>query len=148
MKPENISDAIGMLDEDLIAGADAARKGRLPDRSKKRRPFWIAGTAAAVCLCLLVTCLFVPGTSSNATVIAEAVYPQMSPYPNEEEYISPVTGEFDDEGFSQVYDAWRESRRAQLNQPDGSRTVWKPSFPPPLQTFFPAPKGRILFILR
>ena len=53
MKPENISDAIGMLDEDLIAEADAARKGRLSDRSKRRRPFWVAGAAAAVCLCLL-----------------------------------------------------------------------------------------------
>ena len=136
MKPENISDAIGMLDEDLIAGADAARKGRLSDRSKRRRPFWVAGTAAAVCLCLLVTCLFVPGTSSKATVIAEAVYPQMSPYPNEEEYISPVTGEFDDEGFSQVYDAWRESRQAQLNQPDGYQDG--------LEAFFSAATANLL----
>ena len=58
MKPENISDAIGMLDEDLIAGADAARKGRLSDRSKRRRPFWVAGAAAAVCLCLFGRLLY------------------------------------------------------------------------------------------
>lgn len=42
-----------------------------------------------------------------AISLAEASYPTMAPYPNEADFIDPKTGIFDDEGFSQVYDAWR-----------------------------------------
>lgn len=41
-----------------------------------------------------------------------AVYPQMASYPDETEFIDPKTGEFDSEGFSEVYDVWWEQQRS------------------------------------
>lgn len=52
-------------------------------------------------------------------LLAAASYPEMAPYPNEMEYVDKKTGEFDDEAFSVVYDAWRESQNTQRRQPDG-----------------------------
>ena len=48
----------------------------------------------------------------SAYAIAQAQYPEMAPYPNENDYVTPA-GDIDDEGFSAVYDAWRESIKAQ-----------------------------------
>lgn len=46
-----------------------------------------------------------------AYLLAEGVYPEMAPYPNEQDYTDRQTGEFDHEGFSAVYDAWVADRR-------------------------------------
>ena len=137
MKPETLSDAIGMLDEELTSAADEMRSKKANDKKKHRgkRPLWVAGTAAAACICLFVTWLLLPGSPSQASVIAEAAYPEMAPYPDESDYIS-LTGDFDDEGFSQVYDAWRESRQAQLDQPEGYQDG--------LESFFPAASAALL----
>ena len=54
-----------------------------------------------------------------AEVIAEAAYPEMAPYPDESEFVDPVTGIFDDAGFSQVYDAWRGNRDLRQDIPQG-----------------------------
>ena len=40
--------------------------------------------------------------------LVETVYPERAPYPNEMEYLNQKTGDFDDESFRKVYDAWRE----------------------------------------
>lgn len=48
----------------------------------------------------------------TVSLLAEAVYPEMAPYPNEMEYINEKTGEFDNDGFRVVFDAWREQQRA------------------------------------
>lgn len=53
--------------------------------------------------------------ADTSHIIAEPSYPDMAPYPNEMEYVSKITGEFDDEGFSQVYDAWRADQTRQQN---------------------------------
>lgn len=45
-------------------------------------------------------------------IAAEATYPQMAPYPNEAEFVKD-NGDFDDEGFDKVYDAWRSDKDAQ-----------------------------------
>ena len=58
-------------------------------------------------------------------ILAEPSYPEMAPYPNEMEYVNKATGEFDDEAFSKVYDAWREDQgrqRRYLQSYDGSLT--------------------------
>ena len=39
------------------------------------------------------------GTLEDAP-LAEAVYPEMAPYPNERDFIDPKTGVFDNDGFS------------------------------------------------
>lgn len=118
MKPEELSNAMGEIDDELIASADKKRKA---GKEKGQRRRFMGAVAAAACLCLVM--IGVMGNQSTKTVhaaaIAEAQYPEMPQYPNEMEYFSKITNEFDDEGFSKVYDAWWEARRAQLDQPEG-----------------------------
>ena len=52
----------------------------------------------------------------SAYLLAEAVYPEMVPYPNEMKHFDQKSGEFDDEGFRGVFDAWREQQRARYAQ--------------------------------
>ena len=58
--------------------------------------------------------------ASNASceTLAEAVYPEMAQYPDETAYFTK-TGDFDDEGFSKVYDAWRTDLKRQQGQLSG-----------------------------
>lgn len=58
------------------------------------------------------------GTTSTGSVLAQPSYPEMSPYPNEQEFFQE-NGEFDGDGFDKVYTAWREDQLAQQNQPLG-----------------------------
>lgn len=64
-----------------------------------------------------------------------AVYPQMAPYPNEQEYIDKKTGEFDDEGFSKVFDAWWEQKRERRSLALGCRDELKPFFAASIRQF-------------
>jgi len=59
------------------------------------------------------------GSAVAPSKITAAVYPDMAAYPNEQEFIDPASGVFDDEGFRAVYDAWRNGKQALRNQPEG-----------------------------
>ena len=50
--------------------------------------------------------------------LAAPQYPQMAPYPDETKFSRP-NGDFDSDGFNQVYDAWQADRRKQTDQPEG-----------------------------
>ena len=85
-------------------------------RKKRRVLPWTAAAAAVLAAAIAGGVLLRPGGGplvTSAYAIEQAVYPETAPYPDETEYINPLTGDFDDEGFSQVYDAWRESLLAQ-----------------------------------
>lgn len=116
MKAERFTDAIGMLDDDLIAEAEQTRK-----KHKSKRRLWVRLVAAAACVCVALACIFGnSGTGGgNSYALAEAEYPEMAPYPNEADYTDEKTGAFDDEGFSKAYDAWWEARQAQRGQSIG-----------------------------
>ena len=58
------------------------------------------------------------GGEASSFAIAEAAYPQQAEYPNEEEFWDERTGEWDNEGFFAVYDAWREEKRALYSLPE------------------------------
>lgn len=58
------------------------------------------------------------GTLQDAS-LARAVYPEMAPYPNEIDFIDPKTGNFDNDGFSVVYAAWRSNRNLRQDIPKG-----------------------------
>ena len=66
--------------------------------------------------------------TASAYALALASYPEMAPYPNEMEYFDEKTGEFDSDGFDVVYDAWKEDRNAQRNQPEGYADGLEPFF--------------------
>lgn len=67
--------------------------------------------------------------------MVKAVYPQMASYPNEEEFINPKTGAFDDEGFSEVYDAWWEQKRSRRVLPEGWSDSLTPFFAASIREF-------------
>ena len=58
----------------------------------------------------------------TAHLLAEAVYPEMAPLPMESDYIDEQTGEFDDEGFFELYSVWSEEQRARW-LPEGSNAA-------------------------
>jgi len=60
----------------------------------------------------------IPELPEGTGLIAEPIYPEMAPYPNEQEFINPLTGEFDSDGFDKVYTAWREDQNARRNHPE------------------------------
>ena len=49
-------------------------------------------------------------TVPSPSELAEPTYPTMADYPDEQEYTGR-DGTFDDEGFRQVYTAWREDQQ-------------------------------------
>lgn len=71
----------------------------------------------------------------NHENMVQAVYPQMAPYPNEEEYIDKKTGEFDDEGFSKVFDAWWEQKQSRRNLPENFAENLTPFFASSIRRF-------------
>ena len=96
----------------------------------------IALCLTAACLISLVGCAGdtnmdekKPNNTASAYALALASYPEMAPYPNEMEYFDEKTGEFDSDSFDVVYDAWKEDRNAQRNQPEGMQMVWNRSSP-------------------
>lgn len=110
MKPEKLSDAIGGLDEHTVASANEIRNRR------RTRP-WVRWTAAAACLCLIAAAVLGGLPRTSAYAISEAKYPQMAPYPNEEDYFG--NGKDDSDGYLKAYTAWRGNFTAQYNQPEG-----------------------------
>lgn len=62
------------------------------------------------------------GRAHRHYLLAAAQYPQMSQYPDESKF-TKLNGDFDSDGFDQVYDAWRADRQKQLDQPEGYTDV-------------------------
>lgn len=76
---------------------------------KKHRPYWLGAVAAVLAVVILVTVLVSPSAKAYG-LIASPEYPEMAPYPDS------LTGIEYDEA---AYEAWKESRQAQYNQPAG-----------------------------
>ncbi len=74
-------------------------------RDKKRRPYWLGAVAAVLAVVILVTAPSVP-TAHAEGLLASPTFPEMAPHPNGTE-------------VGAVYDAWRESQKAQYSQPKG-----------------------------
>lgn len=66
-------------------------------------------------------------TEPAPSKLAEPAYPTMADYPDEQEYIGNG-GEFDDEGFQEVYSAWRSDQQKQHDQPEGYADSLQPFF--------------------
>lgn len=75
----------------------------------------LAGSLAAIqLLCTgCSTATTADRTQDRAAAIATAQYPEMAPYPNEQDFLDASTGEFDNEGFMQQYEAWSQSRQVE-----------------------------------
>ena len=101
MKPIDLFESMGELDEKTLERSQKAK-------SPGKLPRWMGAVAALVAVALLCGFFLYPrGQVLTAYAIAEAVYPEMAPYPDES---SP--------NLMEEYDAWRESVKKQ-RQPEG-----------------------------
>ena len=82
----------------------------------------LAFLLAVISVFSLTACSQAGTTSTNKYQLAAAQYPQMAQYPDESKY-TKLNGDFDSDGFSKVYDAWRADRKKQLEQPEGYTDV-------------------------
>lgn len=83
--------------------------------------------AFSLVLILLASGCSADQPTSALSGLAEPTYPAMADYPNEQDYIG-LTGEFDSEGFEEVYSAWRSDQQAQRDQPEGYADSLQPFF--------------------
>lgn len=77
---------------------------------------------AAVSLISLTACAQPEAKTVSKYQLAAPQYPQMAQYPDEAKFSRP-NGDFDSDGFNQVYDAWQADRRKQTDQPEGYTDV-------------------------
>jgi serine protease inhibitor len=115
MNSENISDAMGMLDEKIIIEADKVRSN--PQIKKKHILPKICAAAACVGIVTVAAVSLTQNNnavSGNYTVFA-AEYPVMYSYPNDNDYIDPVTYEWDYDNWKIDYDNWDSTRRKQTS---------------------------------
>lgn len=108
--------------------SDRRTSGRT--RSGKKKFSWKPVIALVTAAAVLLVVVFGGGQWWNAGesnmsdsvlkayAVGEAEYPEMSPYPDESQYIKK-NGEFDSDSFEKVYDAWWEDQKARRNQPEG-----------------------------
>lgn len=66
-------------------------------------------------------------TGPASAPLAEPAYPTMAVYPDEMEYVD-ASGEFDSDGFYEVYAAWREDQQLLHDQPEGYADSLQPFF--------------------
>ena len=136
MNRQDLYESMEHIDDDILARSE---------RGKKRRSrWWLGGVAAVLAAALIGGLLLQPGggpLSANAYAVAEAVYPSMAPYPNEMDYADLLTGEFDSDGFSDAYDAWRDSVRGQ-EQEEGYADGLTPFFTASIRQFLAGEAGK------
>ena len=82
----------------------------------------LAFLLAAVSVFSLTACAQPEAADTGKYQLAAAQYPQMAQYPDESKFIK-ANGDFDSEGFSEVFDAWWTDRRKQMDQPEGYTDV-------------------------
>ena len=82
----------------------------------------IALLLTAVSLISLTACAQPAAKTVSKYQLAAPQYPQMAQYPDETKFSRP-NGDFDSDGFNQVYDAWQADRRKQTDQPEGYTDV-------------------------
>lgn len=127
MKPEDISDAIGMLDDKLIAAAENTRKRQSTKRciSKKyiSKRYLIPCTAAVLAFfCFAAPFVFHHfGTTEPSVMpiyaISKAVYPKMTPYPNPEDNLNSSSYE-QEAAYDRQYKQWQKEQDEQMNHAD------------------------------
>ena len=115
MKPEDISDAIGMLDDHLIACAENVRKKHTIEQEipkKQFRFYAVTITAVFALFCFTASIVFShfeakkQARNATATQISKAIYPKKPLYPNNLE-----SGK-EEEAYEQ-YKKWQKEQEKQ-----------------------------------
>ena len=111
MKGEKLYESMNHVDDQILERSERRKQSR-------RRPWWMGAVAAVLVAAVAVGVMLRPEAGITAQAIVTAKYPEMAPYPLEEDYYDEATGEVDYEAYDQAYDAWWESRKA-LSQEAG-----------------------------
>lgn len=121
MKAEEISRAVGRLDEEMILPVQEEREDGKKKRGKRKvkGPFWISIAAAAACISLIV--VLTDGNSGDtgensvyAAELASPQYPEMAKYPDEQSCIGS-DGTYDSDKFNKMFEPWKEQREERLS---------------------------------
>ncbi len=99
---------------------------------KRRYPAALLACALLLSLCACGNQAAVDANKATDYAIREAAYPQMAPYPQEDDFFKNDT--FDDLGYSKAYDDWWASRQAQREQPEGYANSLDSFFPASIRT--------------
>ncbi len=113
MKPEELFDAIGMAEDDMI---EQAKEIKSTKKFFQKKSFYGA-IAAMLIVALGVGILWKvkePESLLKAYAMAEAVYPTMNPMPSEEDYYESN----DWEAFDAEYEKWSADKETQRNYYD------------------------------
>ena len=97
-------------------------------------------TTLLLCVLLLAGCGSATASVPQVTSV-QPDYPQMAPYPDESRFLDPATGEFDGDGFSEVYSAWRQNQSLKENIPEGYAAALHTYFLQSVPVFLSADTG-------
>lgn len=95
--------------------------------------------ALALAAVLLTSCT--APAAPVSPVVAEAVYPEMAPYPDESQFYDAATGEFDNDGFAQAYELWSDSHYSRSRVPQGYADSLTPYFKSSIPAFLAGDMG-------
>ncbi len=114
MKKEEISEAMGLIDEELIKEVDNTRVIR-----RRKKYFWKVGVAVAASISLLTMGVLTRDSQPvKAYVIKEAEYPTMLQYPEEKNFIDKKTGQMNYDAFHAQEEKWASASHDRLKQYD------------------------------
>ncbi len=119
MKSEKISEAIGLIDDELIEKADKKRKKRGGRRLFRMSAMAVATVALASSICLVLVEIMSKVEPTTVYAISEAKYPDTVAYPDETNFIDAKTGEMDVDAFYEKYTEWNEARQKQNSYAKG-----------------------------
>lgn len=140
MNREQLSDAIGRLDESIVSEAMAPRR--------RRRPWWVSAVAVAACVCLAVGAVAIwpqeeptmdmGGVGNHTTVNsdttakgdqtvvmtttkkpAEVMTPATIPYALAQPHYPKIAARPGEHDYGDAYDVWWDSVKAQRDQVKG-----------------------------
>ncbi len=96
-------------------------------------------------LCLLAGCAAgnTPAGTGKALCLAKAGYPQLQPFPKEEDYQNKETGEMDYDAYDRDFTAWSQSQKElRENLPEGYSDGLTPFFERSAKEFLQAEEGK------
>ena len=92
MKGEKLYESMNHVDDQILERSERRKQSR-------RRPWWMGAVAAVLVAAVAVGVMLRPEAGITAQAIVTAEYPEMAPYPLEEDYYDEATGEVDYEAL-------------------------------------------------
>ncbi len=139
MKPEKLSDAIGMIDDDIIEEADKMRN----EKKKSRKPLWIALGSVAACAAIAAVVLTVGRggltTSEGNNHYVEEMSLVKAEYPDLREPLYEDYSDFDE--YYNDWTAYREEYKSFTAEVKYAKSIPDEYFSDTMKTFLSGHEG-------